>query len=201
MRDGEPVAFSEFDEPAPRSPEWFPAMAAALAAHGIAPSGLDAIVVGTGPGSFSGIRAVLAAAQGLALPAGVPVWGVLSSSAIAVSRRGAAQGGRIAVVGDARKGCAWLAMHDFGADPSLKCAAPRLVAYADFAGEIASLGSPAIFSPDAARLASVLPAPSPKIEPAAPTAPDVARVFMECPSAAVRDPVPAYLHPAVTPPR
>lgn len=176
-------------------------MTAALAAHGIAPSRLDAIVVGTGPGSFSGIRAVLAAAQGLALPAAVPVWGVTSSSAIALSRRGAAQDGRIAVVGDARKGCAWLAMHDFGADPLLKCAAPRLIPYADLAGEIVRLGSPAVFSPDAARLASVLPAPHPRIEPAAPTALDVARIFIECPSAAVRDSVPAYLHPAVTPPR
>jgi tRNA threonylcarbamoyl adenosine modification protein YeaZ len=43
----------------------------------------DQIVVGVGPGSFTGIRAGIAAAKGLSLPGGVPVLPACSFDAIA----------------------------------------------------------------------------------------------------------------------
>jgi tRNA threonylcarbamoyladenosine biosynthesis protein TsaB len=46
-----------------------------LAAAGLEPAGLDGIVVGTGPGSFTSIRMGLALVRGLALATGVPVAG------------------------------------------------------------------------------------------------------------------------------
>ena len=69
-------------------------------------SGVGRIVVGTGPGSFAGVRAAIAFAQGYAL--GKPsceVFGLPSPCALAGD-------GRVAVVGDARRGLFWVALFD-----------------------------------------------------------------------------------------
>jgi tRNA threonylcarbamoyladenosine biosynthesis protein TsaB len=47
--------------------------------------GFDAVAVTVGPGSFTGIRAALALAHGLAIGAGVPVFGVTSVAAMAAA--------------------------------------------------------------------------------------------------------------------
>lgn len=65
--------------------------------------GVGRIVVGTGPGSFAGIRAALAFAQGYALGKPCEVLGLPSACAIAGE-------GRLAVVGDARQGKIWIAL-------------------------------------------------------------------------------------------
>ena len=54
-----------------------------LAAAGLSPAGIDALVVGTGPGSFTSIRIGLATARGLGLALDVPAAGVSTLHAFA----------------------------------------------------------------------------------------------------------------------
>jgi tRNA threonylcarbamoyl adenosine modification protein YeaZ len=58
----------------------------ALAQIGISRLKLSRVVVGIGPGSFSGIRVSLAAAYGIALVQGCPVVGISSAFSVAMQR-------------------------------------------------------------------------------------------------------------------
>lgn len=69
--------------------------------------GVTRIVVGVGPGSFAGIRSALAFAQGYAIGSGCEVLGL--SSACALVEEG---DGRLAVVGDSRRGMYWVALFE-----------------------------------------------------------------------------------------
>ncbi len=60
-----------------------------LAAAGREPKDIARLVVGTGPGSFTGIRVGLATAQGLALALDLPVAGVSTLDALAAGAPGA----------------------------------------------------------------------------------------------------------------
>ncbi len=65
----------------------------------------DLVVVGTGPGSYAGIRVGIAAGLGISMAYGVPLIGLPSLTAL-----GEAYGQeRYAVVGDARRGAWWYA--------------------------------------------------------------------------------------------
>ena len=75
--------------------------------------GVERIVVGTGPGSFAGIRSAIAFAQGYALGRSCEVLGLPSPCAVAArffEREKTC--GRLAVVGDARCGKLWIAVFD-----------------------------------------------------------------------------------------
>jgi tRNA threonylcarbamoyl adenosine modification protein YeaZ len=61
---------------------------AVLADSGVAPTALDGVAATVGPGSFTGLRAALALAQGLALAAGRPAIGVTVGEAFAEGRPG-----------------------------------------------------------------------------------------------------------------
>ncbi len=100
---------------APCQDNWVVGVRRFLEWNGVAPDGIDRIVVGMGPGSFAGIRGALAFAQGMALGikakrsglADVPVVYGMPSALAAVR-----EGELAAVVGDARRGLFWVAAYE-----------------------------------------------------------------------------------------
>ena len=72
---------------------------------------LSAVIVGTGPGSYSGIRIGIAAAQGVAIARGCPVAGLgsLAATPAARSSAGSSQKPAALAIGDARRGMYFVA--------------------------------------------------------------------------------------------
>lgn len=64
-----------------------PAIRDVLNEAGVARSSVDRVVVGAGPGSFTGLRVAAATAKGLVRSLGVPLWSVSSLAAGAVTGR------------------------------------------------------------------------------------------------------------------
>lgn len=85
-----------------------PGIASLLAQQHLTADALKALVIGLGPGSFTGLRVGLATLKGIALGAGVPLYGISSMEVLAC------QGGPgpAVVVGDARRGDLYAALFD-----------------------------------------------------------------------------------------
>ena len=148
--------------------------------------GVGRIVVGTGPGSFAGIRSALAFAQGYALGKACEVLGLPSACALAGD-------GKVAVVGDARQGKAWIALFDgFRMEREV------------FQVDQSELGKsvPAdckVTTPDAARIETLLRETfgDRYLGGRVPTAEGLRRFAEQNPSALKPEPLPIYLNPAV----
>ncbi len=106
--DGELAAACSWSNRTRRDQAFFMALESFLNEHAIQPGHVDAMVVGRGPGNFSGMRTCQAAIQGLALPNRTPVLAISSGAALAwQALQGRDTGHRVAVVGDARRGTLW----------------------------------------------------------------------------------------------
>lgn len=146
------------------------------------------IVVGTGPGSFAGIRSALAFAQGFALGRpGVEVKGLPSACALARS------GERLAVVGDARQGKAWIAPFE----GLRQLGEIRQVDQSALAGEVPD--GFVVVSPDDRRIGAVLRGvfAARYLGERLPNAEGLKAFAEACPSALTDEPLPIYLNPAV----
>lgn len=108
-----------------------PTVLAAADEAGVALAALDAVVVGCGPGPFTGLRVGMATAAAYGHALGVPVFGVCSLDAIGVQTRGA-----VLVVTDARRREVYWARYRDG----LRVAGPGVAA----AGDVDTDGADAI---------------------------------------------------------
>jgi len=87
-----------------REDQLFPAMQSLLAEAGIAPSDLEAVVCGAGPGSFTSLRIAASLAKGLAHGTGCPLYAVSSLLLAAAALPDDTPAGRYLVHADALRG-------------------------------------------------------------------------------------------------
>lgn len=119
-----------------------PMVAEVLAEAGVDRRALTAVVVGTGPAPFTGLRAGLVTARTLALALGIPVHGVCSLEAIAApALRAAAAAGspdaEVLVVTDARRREVYAARYRWDGHDLVAVLAPQV----DHAEEVAARGA------------------------------------------------------------
>lgn len=151
------------------------------------PEKIDRIVVGTGPGSFAGIRSALAFAQGYAIGSGCGVFGITSAASFA------SEGEKIAVVGDARRGKCWIALFD-----GFKLLKDVFqVEFAEVENHIP--GFFRIATPDTARIGEALKEKFGEkyFDSGLVTAEKLARAFCANEELLIEEPLPIYLNPAV----
>ncbi|MBD0020434.1 tRNA (adenosine(37)-N6)-threonylcarbamoyltransferase complex dimerization subunit type 1 TsaB [Gordonia pseudamarae] len=115
-----------------------------LEESGVGRTELAAVVVGCGPGPFTGLRVGLATAAAFADALGLPAYGVCSLDAIAAQVRGDRPSvGSVAVISDARRREVYWARYENGT----RVAGPQVAAPAAVTGEVAGVdvaaGSPA----------------------------------------------------------
>jgi tRNA threonylcarbamoyladenosine biosynthesis protein TsaB len=108
-RRGERLAETPLAGDRPHASDLLPALQALLEQLGAGPAELDAVVVGTGPGSYTGLRVGVATALGLARGAGAALYGVPSLEALAFGEL--APGQSAAFLLDARQGELYLARY------------------------------------------------------------------------------------------
>jgi tRNA A37 threonylcarbamoyladenosine modification protein TsaB len=119
LHDGDGVLAESTTLDARRHGEYLaPGIARVLAEAGRTPAEVSAVVAGTGPGPFTGLRIGLVTARTFAFARGIPVFGVCSLDALAhqtwVEDRAALSGGSCIVATDARRKEVYWARYDVG---------------------------------------------------------------------------------------
>jgi len=109
------VLLAEAGETGGRDTKAFALIENVLSAAKITREQIEVIAVGLGPGSYTGIRAAIAVAQGWQLARGVKLIGVSSVEALAAEAQAAKIFGRVNVVVDAQRGEFYLATWNLSA--------------------------------------------------------------------------------------
>ena len=113
-----------------------------MADHGLTPDLLAAVVVATGPGSFTGIRAGVSVGHGLAEALSIPLIGVPTLSGLVAQMSGHACAGDIAcAIISAGRGAihAWSAV--IGNGPAESCGEPVTATVQEVAAALAIIGT------------------------------------------------------------
>jgi tRNA threonylcarbamoyladenosine biosynthesis protein TsaB len=132
LRDDKPLAEEAFDRTKPEQ-NLFDAAGRLLAANGLMAKDLGLLAVGLGPGSFTGIRAGIAAAKGIALPGKLPLKGVSSYDALALTAlpKMPPDCPQMCVMGDARRDEIYYALYNRNGQRVKDCRIATLEAIAD----------------------------------------------------------------------
>ena len=177
LADGRLVAALQVDASQRRSQGLFDAVAGLLQKTGWSFADLGAFAVGRGPGSYTGLRVSVTAANGWALPEKKSVWTVSSGAALAAEIFAARpEISQVVVSGDARRGTIWAGLFERDTQRAVKQAGEWKLLPADARGR----EWPQAFWAEAGR---------------APQAEWVGRLFFA--GSASEEVQPIYLHPAV----
>ncbi|MFJ6573045.1 tRNA (adenosine(37)-N6)-threonylcarbamoyltransferase complex dimerization subunit type 1 TsaB [Streptomyces sp. NPDC091292] len=125
-----------------------PAVDRVLADAGLKLSSVTAVVAGTGPGPYTGLRVGLMTADTFGLALGVPVHGLCTLDALAYEVAHSGLGGPFVVATDARRKEVYWARY---ADARTRVSGPAVDRPADIAAEVAGLpavGAGALLYPD-----------------------------------------------------
>ena len=125
LRDSMVVCESGFESDRNHNSMLFDPLAKAI--ESLAGDSLDLVIIGTGPGSYSGTRVGIAAGQGVAMVHACPAVGLSSLLAAGVSQGVA--------IGDARRGSAWWADVSAGKLPQ-----PAMLPTDELAGKLTETG-------------------------------------------------------------
>lgn len=110
VRDGRVVREEPGDRSRPQAARLPGELAALVDRTGVALAQIDGFAVGTGPGSFTGLRVGIATMQGLAMAMGKPLFGVSGFDALARL----ADAARVATWVDAWRGEVYAALYEDG---------------------------------------------------------------------------------------
>ncbi len=109
---GEPEAAAEVVETGGRSTRALAMVEAALREAQVEREQIECLAIGIGPGSYTGIRAAIALAQGWQLARPIKLLGISSAEAVAAQARADGLAGKISVVIDAQRNEFYLADYE-----------------------------------------------------------------------------------------
>ncbi len=121
------------DEPRAHAATLLPMVDDLLREQALAPSQIDALAVGAGPGSFTGLRIAMSVAQGLAFGWQKPLIPVNSLQAMAYAVKSTSRSQRVVCALDARMNELYLAVYDLQGELPEAVLPPQLCAYDQYA--------------------------------------------------------------------
>ena len=203
LRDCEVISSKSWNHQENSSENLFTVIPDLLSSGGITLRDIDAYAVGLGPGSFSGLRISLSAANTLALPEKKKVVGIPSAHALAMAVLEEFGVETVAVIGDARRKMLWAGVFAINNGVVTPVMPLELVTLQDLASKIS--GADMAVSPDWDRIGEHLEnmaLPTKLLqESRTPAAGILGRLaFHNLQSCAAALPLaPLYMHPPVSP--